>query len=172
MNVAPKNPFSLRKRVSNSLTGMIIMKIKVSYFRLPKSQRLRKSKQMALKRQQGFTLIEAMVTLSILLIIISSTLGLFTTGYRNLATPKNLTAATNIARTKMEEIKNTSFGSITTSFPAGDYPVEGSLLPEGTILNISYPDGVVDPLAVSVTVSWPEGDNWRSIELATLVTPL
>ena len=112
---------------------------------------------------------ESLVALSILLISITGTLGLFTIGFKSLAVPKHLTAAVNIARAKMEEIKNTPFESITTSFPEGDYPVEGSSLPDGTILNISYPNGVVNPLAIMVVVSWQEGDNVQSIELFTLV---
>jgi hypothetical protein len=105
--------------------------------------------------------------------VITGTLSLFITGYRNLASPKNLTAATNIARSKIEEIKSTSFESITTNFPAGDSSAEDSpeLLPEGAMLNISYPDGEdVNPLAVSVTVSWHEDGNTREIQLITLVT--
>ena len=125
-----------------------------------------------LKKQQGFTLVESMVTLSALLIITTSTFSLFTMGYKNLAFPKHLTAATNIARANMEEIKDTPFESITTYFPEGDYIVYSSLLPDGATLNISYPNGVVDPLAVSITVSWQEGDNLQSIKLFTLVTPL
>jgi len=123
-----------------------------------------------IERQQGFTLMETMVTLSILLISLTGTLGLFTIGYRNLVMPKHVTAATNIARAKIEEIKNTPFESITTSFPEGDYSVESSSLPNGTTLNISYPDGVgTEPLAISVVASWQENDRQRTVELNTLV---
>ena len=124
-----------------------------------------------LKRQQGFTLMESLVALSILLISITGTLGLFTIGFRTLVVPKHLTVATNIARAKMAEIKNTSFESITATYdPEVDYPVENSSLPDGTILNISYPDGEgADPLAISVAVSWQEDDNLRNIELLTSV---
>jgi len=118
--------------------------------------------------QDGFTLMEALVSLSILLISITCTLGLFTVVSRNLVVPKHLTVATNIARAKMEEIKNTPFESITTSFPPNQ-PEEILSLPNGT-LNISYPDGVgADPLAISVVVSWQEDDNLRNIELLTSV---
>ena len=125
-----------------------------------------------LKGKKGFTLIEALVTLSILLISITGTLSLFTIGLKNLAVPKHMTASTNIARTKIEEIKNTDFEYITSSFPEGDYPIDSPLLPGGSILNISYPGGIsANPLSISVAVSWVENEEFKTIQLATLVTP-
>jgi Tfp pilus assembly protein PilV len=121
--------------------------------------------------QRGFTVVEALISLSILLISITGTLSLFTIGFKNLAMPQNMTAATNIARAKVEEIKDTSFELITTYFPEGTYPIESTLIPEGATLSISYPDGVeANPLALSVTVSWEEDEQQRTIQLVTLVT--
>lgn len=124
-----------------------------------------------LKGQKGFTLVEALVSLSILLISITGTLSLFTIGFKNLAMPQNMTAATNIARSRVEEIKDTPFELITTYFPEGTYSIESTLIPEGATLSIVYPDGVeANPLTLSIAVSWEEDEKSRTIQLVTLVT--
>ena len=122
---------------------------------------------------KGFTLLEVMIALGILLIGAVGTLSIFGYGLRATAASKHVTAATNIARAKLEEIKNTPFDNITAAYPNGSsYDIESASLPEGTTWTVSYPDGTgANPLNISLIVSW-QGENGRTsqVELMTLVT--
>lgn len=118
----------------------------------------------------GFTILESTMALGILLIGIVGALGLFTHGFRATATSKHTTEATNIARTKMEEIRNTSFEDITTYYP-DDYG--DTVVRRGTTYTwtVSYPDGTeTDPLEISLVVVWQEDSRTEQVELTTLVT--
>jgi prepilin-type N-terminal cleavage/methylation domain-containing protein len=59
--------------------------------------------------QRGFSLIELMVAAAILAMAIFGIFQAYSTGFMGMADAKYRTVATNIAREKMEEIKNTSF---------------------------------------------------------------
>ena len=60
-------------------------------------------------RQKGFTLIEAIVALAVLLIGALATCSAFVVGSRFNAHSEDRTIAANIAQLKMEEIKNTYY---------------------------------------------------------------
>ena len=129
---------------------------------------------------RGFTFLEVMIALGILLIGAAGVLSLFSYGLRATTPSKHITAATNIARAKLEEIKsiplenkNTPFGNIIIMFP-GDaaYDVGSASLPEEATWTVSYPDGTMaNPLSVSVVVAWQEENgNTKQVELMALVT--
>jgi prepilin-type N-terminal cleavage/methylation domain-containing protein len=126
--------------------------------------------------QRGFTLIEAIVALAVLLIGALATCSAFVIGSRFNAHSEDRTIAANIAQLKMEEIKNTYYLSIVTEHPPGETLFQNesqgepywtlnsagewrTSLPEGKY-EISYPGldlnaGIIpDPLIVIVTVSW------------------
>ena len=123
---------------------------------------------------RGFTLLETMIATGILLIGAVGALSLINYGLKATATSKHITAATNIARAKLEEIKNTPFKDITSYYPANPdgSPVESTSLPEEAIWVVSYPDGTAaNPLNISLVVSWQEeGGRTNQVELRTLVT--
>ena len=121
---------------------------------------------------RGFTLLEVIIALGILLVGAVGALSLFSYGFRAITISKHITAATNIARARLEEIRNLPFEDITTVYPDGSvFPVENPSLPEGATWTVSYPDGTeADPLRISLVVSWQEGDRTGRVELMTLVT--
>ena len=129
-----------------------------------------------LYRQRGFTLIEAIVALTVLLIGALATCSAFVVGSRFNAHSEDRTIAANIAQLKMEEIKNTYYLSIVNVHPPGETLFENEpqgepywtlnsagewkiSLPKGKY-EISYPGldlkaGIIpDPLIAIVTVSW------------------
>ena len=122
---------------------------------------------------------ESLVALSILLISITGTLGLFTIGFRTLVVPKHLTVATNIARANMEEIRSAPFEQIKeydntpTDSPTLYTSCPLTSLPDGQLeidVDDSNPD-LPDLYTISVTVSWQEDyrPNHDEIELLTSV---
>ena len=147
-------------------------------------------------RQEGFTLIEALAALVILLIGALATCSAFVIGSRFNAHSEDRTIAANIAQLKMEEIKNTYYLSIVNEHPptktlfkneslgepywtlnsAGEWITS---LPEGKY-EISYPGldlkaGIIpDPLVTVVTVSWNSdihGDSSLSLKTIFSMSP-
>jgi len=137
-----------------------------------------------LKGQKGFTFIESLIFLSILLWSIAGTLSLLTYGFRNLVLPRHLSIANNIVRANMEEIKNPPILPPYTKEELFDYikgydntggsPAHVTSFPPTSLpggqLTISV-DKSNDPLTISVTVSWQEENlpNRTEVELVTLV---
>ena len=133
----------------------------------------------------------------VLAITALATCSAFMVGSRFNAKSEDRTVAANIARLKMEEIKNTHYLSIVNEHPAGETLFEQEsqqppywalnaagewtpALPEGKY-EITYPGldfsaGVVpDPLTVMVTVTWlnddtgaSPGENTCSVSLKTI----
>ena len=123
------------------------------------------------RNQRGFTLVEVIVTLGLLLIASTGTFGVFFYALQNAGTAKHTTAATYSAKWQMEAIKNTTFDYITALFPDGvPSEVQGTSLPTGATWTVTYPDGTgADPLTITVTVSWLEKTTTKSVQLTTQV---
>jgi type II secretory pathway pseudopilin PulG len=125
------------------------------------------------RNQRGFTLAETMMVFAVIFIASTGTLGIFSSALHTADTAKHITAATYTARAQMEAIKSTQFGYITAFFPQGvPSDVQGTSLPNGATWTVTYPDGTsARPLTISVTVSWPENSQTKSVQLTTQVTP-
>jgi hypothetical protein len=75
---------------------------------------------------------------------------------------ENVDLALNIAQAKMEEIKNTAFGSLADSGPTAD----ANFPRFSTTVNVAEGQ---NPMQVDVTVSWQVKGGQTSIILTTLV---
>ena len=119
--------------------------------------------------QRGFTFVEVIVALGLLLIASTGTFGVFFFALQNAGTAKHTTAATYSAKWQMETIKNTTFEYITALFPDGvPSEVQGTSLPAGATWTVTYPDGTgANPLTITVTVSWLEKTITKSVQLTT-----
>lgn len=125
------------------------------------------------RNQHGFTLAETMMVFAVIFIASTGTMGIFSVALRKADTAKHTTAATYTARFQMEAIKSTLFQYITALFPDGvPSAVSGTSLPNGATWTVTYPDGTAArPLTISVTVSWPENSETKSIQLTTQLAP-
>ena len=119
--------------------------------------------------QRGFTFVEVIVALGLLMIASTGTFGVFFFALQNAGTAKHITAATYKAKWQVEEIKNTTFDYITALFPDGvPSEVQGTTLPAGATWTVTYPDGTgADPLTITVTVSWEERNMTKSVQLTS-----
>ena len=119
--------------------------------------------------EKGFTMIETLIATAIIVFVATSTMSLFMAGYKYSNTAGQIVTATNIARAKVEQIRDTSVENIPNTFPGG-YHIVVDELPEGQWY-VTYPDGTIaDPLNVLVSVEWTERGTPHSLELATLIT--
>jgi len=119
--------------------------------------------------EKGFTMIEALMATVLIVFASTSTMSLFIAGYKYTAISGQIVTATNVARSKIELMRDTAFEDIPGTFP-GSSPIAVDNLPNGQWY-VTYPGGTgTDPLNVLVTVEWTERGTPHSIDLATLVT--
>jgi prepilin-type N-terminal cleavage/methylation domain-containing protein len=107
----------------------------------------------------GFTLIEVMIVAGIMFVGILSTWQLFIYSTRMTYQARETTVAVNNARDILEEMQ-------TLPFPiAPGYVINATLL-NGTMpaaanetISVSYPNGIVNPLNITVVVNWTGADR-------------
>jgi len=98
----------------------------------------------------GFTLIELMVATFVLALVLVAILGSYITCLDLVELSKNTSVAMNIAQTKMEEIKNSTYTQIKTNYDRVPFAITGL-----TGMGVSYVDNTnPDLLQVTVTVCW------------------
>ncbi len=123
-----------------------------------------------LRDEEGFGLVEAMVALSILLIVTLATMSLVVSGTKANARTEDFMIATKAMEATMEGIMAVPFEHTVSQFPAGyEGPIELLEAQQGRWV-VTYPDtGDPDLLNIKVTVYWQGRDGLEhSIELSTL----
>ena len=111
-------------------------------------------------KNKGFSLIEVIITVGILVIVMTNLLGLFIYCSTLAQTSGNTTLAVREAQGKLDEMRDHSYGLITTDYGAGGTP--------GNIFSLNQLNGkgVIyfespnpDLLQIKVVVSWKNKDN-------------
>lgn len=124
------------------------------------------------KNSNGFTLIEALLAMSLLSIAV---LGMFTLlhsvmGYNELA--ETVTTATTLAQDKIEALKNTDYSSITVGTTTETGMDENGTADSGGIFSRSttVEDGTVSNVKIITTVvSWSWKGNPKDVTLKTMI---
>jgi type IV pilus assembly protein PilV len=121
--------------------------------------------------QGGFTLIEVLVTMLILIIGLLGTAGLTTGIIRGNFFSKNITSGTVIAQTQLEAIQNKGYtNATTTNFPATAATVSMGGVSFNRTTTITDNSPASNMKTISVTVNWNEADNVaRSVSLQTIL---
>lgn len=97
--------------------------------------------------KKGFTLIEVLIALIILVIGVVAIVGAFSKGMLSSSDVENMDLALNIAQGKLEEIKDSGYANLTTSGPTVD--------PNFSNFDVIVALGpTADPRRVDVTVEW------------------
>lgn len=112
-------------------------------------------------RSSGFTLLEIIVTLVLLAVGVTALAQAFSTGIFASSDIENVDLALNIAQAKMEEIRNTTFASISSSGPTAD--------PNFSSYNVTVTVTGTDPKQADVSVAWNTKGGETSVGLTTLV---
>lgn len=111
---------------------------------------------------RGFTILEVLVTIVLLASGVIAIAWAFSTGMFAATDIENTDLAINIAQAKMEDVKNTPFGSLADSGPTPD--------PNFTNFNVAVNVAEnTNPMQVDVTVTWQVKNQDVSITLTTLV---
>lgn len=115
-----------------------------------------------LRRSTGFTLLEIIITVVLIVIGITAITKSFNKGLEAYTDVENIDLALNIAQAKMEEIKNTAFGDLRDAAPARDND-----FPSFTV-GTEVTDKTEGLRQVEVTVSWQVIGGPTSIKITTL----
>lgn|SRR5512134_2081818 len=121
--------------------------------------------------ESGFTLIEVLVTMLILVFGLLGTAGLTTGIMRGNFYAKNVTSATAIAESQLEAVQREGYPNVTTTkFPSSPQAVSmgGVNFNRTTIIDLDAP--ALNMKTITVTVSWTEANNAaRSVALKTIL---
>lgn len=125
-----------------------------------------------MNRKQGFSLIELIIAISIVVPVLLGAIGLNVYVFRMNETSRRAVVALQDAHTVIERIRNTSetsLAQVTSIYPSGQAVSGFSNLPSEQV-TVTYPNASADPLAITVTVSWTDRQGPMTRSLATQVT--
>lgn len=113
---------------------------------------------LASKRLRGFTLLELMLAVTILIVAITGLLASYVLCFNLAETARNMTLATTAIQFKLEEIRDHSFGDITADFDNTTFTVSGFAANQAT--GAIYVESIsTDILRVTVSVCWRQRGN-------------
>ncbi|RJP29041.1 MAG: type II secretion system protein [Candidatus Omnitrophota bacterium] len=114
------------------------------------------------KKGKGFTLLELMTTIVILVIVISGLLYSYVVCILLNESNANLITATNDAQMVLEQMKSLAYNNIATYVP----PSLTNLQDEAVTINRSIGSKIAQ---IRVNVSWTERQRQRNIEIVTRI---
>jgi type IV pilus assembly protein PilV len=115
--------------------------------------------------EEGFTLIEIMITLVILSIGLFALAGLQVSAIKGNAFSKRMTAAVSIANQKLEQIKDTAYANILSESSTQITQSNLQFTRQVTVTNNSP---LANTKTVNVTVTWSDGSNSHSVPITTI----
>ena len=115
------------------------------------------------KQQDGFTLIEVLISISLLTIALLGLCGASVMAMKGNSLSQMSTKATVMAKDKMEGLKNLNY----TQVASGADTPEANFSRQWTVTNDSP---VTDTKTIAVTVSWTWRGLDRNVELDTIIT--
>ena len=124
---------------------------------------------------KGFTLIELVISSSLLLVVVLTLWGVYGSAINNIRAAKELRVVSDHLQAVVEKIHLIGFSNITKTFPhdnAINLALVGGADVDNETIKVKYPLGVdQDPLAIEVEISWTDfrGDN-RSETIKTYNT--
>jgi type IV pilus assembly protein PilV len=117
--------------------------------------------------EDGFTLIEIMITLVILSIGLTALAGLQVSAIKGNTFSKRMTAAVSIANEKLEQMKDTDYANILSESSTQITRSNVSFTRQVTVTNNSP---LANTKTVNVTVTWSDGSNSHSVPITTIIS--
>jgi len=123
------------------------------------------------KGQEGFTLLEAMVSLTILAVGILGVIGMFVTSIGGNAQGRHMTEATSLAQSKLDELANmVPYVNLADDSETGLNP-DGSISASGLYnrsWTVTQPVGALDMMQITGRVEWTTKGRTHEIEMSSL----
>jgi Tfp pilus assembly protein PilV len=130
-----------------------------------------------LQGREGFSLLEAVIAMTITVIVMMAILGMFNQAYRLYAGSKRLTVATNLACSKLADFKAQTVDDIKAEDPKDkDRVVDGiPFALSWTVSDVdvdgdSTPDMVGNLVKISLDVSYTYRGQAHRVSMATMTT--
>jgi type IV pilus assembly protein PilV len=127
-----------------------------------------------MKNENGVTMIELLVALALLSIGLLALFTLQSTAIQGNRDSKEMTTAVFLAEKKIEELKNTPFGSLSLGSTAdSNNPITGSGTTGGIYSrswNVQSFSGSANMKQITVIVSWTQSGQSHSAALDTIVS--
>jgi type IV pilus assembly protein PilV len=117
--------------------------------------------------EDGFTLIEIMITLVILSIGLTALAGLQISAIKGNTFSKRMTAAVSIANQKLEQIKDAAYANILSESSTQITQSNMRFTRQVTVTNNSP---LANTKTVNVTVTWSDGSNSHSVPITTIIS--
>jgi type IV pilus assembly protein PilV len=117
--------------------------------------------------EDGFTLIEIMITLVILSIGLTALAGLQVSAIKGNTFSKRMTAAVSVANQKLEQLKDTDYANILSESSTQITQSNMRFTRQVTVTNNSP---LANTKTVNVTVTWSDGSNSHSIPMTTIIS--
>lgn len=106
-----------------------------------------------LRAKAGFTLIEVVLAVGILVFVLCGILATYISCFELIATSKNMTLATNTAQRKIEEVRDYNFYNIYNDYNHQTFSVDE--MPAGDSRGVIYvDDSNPELLRITVSVCW------------------
>jgi type IV pilus assembly protein PilV len=117
--------------------------------------------------EDGFTLIEIMITLVILSVGLTALAGLQVSAIKGNTFSKRMTAAVSVANQKLEQLKDTDYANILSESSTQITQSNMRFTRQVTVTNNSP---LANTKTVNVTVTWSDGSNSHSVPITTIIS--
>jgi type IV pilus assembly protein PilV len=117
--------------------------------------------------EDGFTLIEIMITLVILSVGLTALAGLQVSAIKGNTFSKRMTAAVSVANQKLEQLKDTDYANILSESSTQITQSNMRFTRQVTVTNNSP---LANTKTVNVTVTWSDGSNSHSVPMTTIIS--
>jgi type II secretion system protein I len=123
-------------------------------------------RHLAIGSEDGFTLIEILITLVIFSVGIMALAGLQVTAIKANAFSKRMTAAIAVAEAKLEQIKDTPYANVQSESPT-QVVAAGMNFTRQVTVTANSP--VPNTKTVQVMVTWTEGSQLHTVPISTII---
>jgi type IV pilus assembly protein PilV len=120
-----------------------------------------------IRNEDGFTLVELMITLVILSIGLVALAGLQISAIKGNTFSKRMTAAVSIANQKLEQLKDTAYANIVSESSTQVTQSNMTFYRQVTVTNNTP---LANTKTVNVTVTWSDGSNPHSVPITTIIS--
>ena len=121
----------------------------------------------SIRLEEGFTLIEIMITLVIMSIGLVALAGLQARAIKGNAFSKQMTTAVSIVNQKIEQLKDTSYADILSE---SSTQITQSNMRFTRQVTVTSNSPLTNTKTVNVTVTWSEGSNSHSVPITTIIS--